>query len=231
MTAFDHSVLVWLNALVNQSATLDQLVYLIANNPLFKGVPVALLFWFLWFWERNDVARRRRRLVATVIVAVVAIGVGRGLALLLPHRARPLHASGLDLDLPTVVPPGALDGWSSFPSDHAVLFFALATSFWLINRTAGLLAVVHAVLVIGFARVYLTFHYPTDILGGLVIGVGLSLLLMAPVSRWLERHRWVERTQRRPELFYPVLFLVIFQMATMFNSARQTLSVMKDVIL
>ena len=62
---------------------------------------------------------------------------------------------------------------SSFPSDHATTFFALAFAFGR-RPVAGLpgLAGVLGVLgvAVGFARVALGLHFPLDVLGGVAIG-------------------------------------------------------------
>lgn len=58
----------------------------------------------------------------------------------------------------------------SFPSGHtAAAFAAVSAMFFVKNRLwipAGILAVV-----IAFSRMYLYVHYPTDILGGIVVGI------------------------------------------------------------
>jgi hypothetical protein len=59
-----------------------------------------------------------------------------------------------------------LSGWSSFPSDHACLFFALATGLCLISPVIGGLALLHASLIVSLPRIYLGLHYPTDVLAG-----------------------------------------------------------------
>jgi undecaprenyl-diphosphatase len=69
-----------------------------------------------------------------------------------------------------------------------VLFFTLAFGMWLASRAAGVLAIAYVALVISFPRVYLGFHYPTDILGGALIGAvicaGFNLQrVRAPIGR------------------------------------------------
>jgi undecaprenyl-diphosphatase len=217
----DTVILDWVNGYVAQSKTFDNFVSLIANNPLVKGVPIAVLFLFLWFLPRTDQNYTRFRLISLLAISVVAIAVGRMAAMLLPYRPRPLHAEMLDLQLPLSVSSTTLGGWSSFPSDHAVLFGALATCFWMVNRWAGLLATLHALIVIAFARVYLTLHYPSDILGGAVIGLVVGLVLMVPVAALVRRAGVLEMAEKWPQYFHPLLFIVLFQIATMFDSARQ----------
>ena len=58
---------------------------------------------------------------------------------------------------------------SSFPSGHTGASFAAAVSIFICNKKAGVAALVLASL-IGFSRMYLFVHFPTDILGGIVVG-------------------------------------------------------------
>lgn len=211
----------WVNGYVGQSDKFDIFVSFLSGNPLVKGVPLAALFLLLWFFPRSDQTSPRLKLTALLVVSMIAIAVGRMAALLFPYRPRPLHAEGLDLQLPVTITPDVLDGWSSFPSDHAVFYAALATGFWMVNRWAGLFVALHALLVIGFARVYITFHYPSDILGGAVIGVAIALVLMWPVAALVRRAGILDKAERWPQYFHPLLFIVLFQVATMFDSGRQ----------
>ena len=63
----------------------------------------------------------------------------------------------------------------SFPSGHTLSSFAAATVIFLGDRRLGVIAVILAA-VIAFSRLYLYVHYPSDILGGIVIGVALGIL-------------------------------------------------------
>jgi len=60
--------------------------------------------------------------------------------------------------------------YASFPSGHAVIFFAVATAVFLFNRKLGIFAFFIALLV-GIARVYAGVHWPIDIVAGGVIGI------------------------------------------------------------
>lgn len=76
----------------------------------------------------------------------------------------------------------------SFPSGHTQASFAAATALFTANRRAGICAFVLAVL-IGFSRLYLYVHFPTDVLGGLVIGIGCGLLSACLIKRAEQRRR------------------------------------------
>lgn len=57
----------------------------------------------------------------------------------------------------------------SFPSGHTSASFAAAWALWANHRGPGWVALLLAGF-IGFSRLYLFVHYPTDVLGGFFIG-------------------------------------------------------------
>ena len=58
---------------------------------------------------------------------------------------------------------------ASFPSGHSSASFAAAVAMVLYNKKIGIPAVVLASL-IAFSRLYLYVHFPTDVLGGIILG-------------------------------------------------------------
>ena len=63
----------------------------------------------------------------------------------------------------------------SFPSGHTTASFEAATVLMLRDKRFGIPAMVLAAI-IAFSRMYLYVHYPTDILGGVIVGVVCALL-------------------------------------------------------
>ena len=63
-----------------------------------------------------------------------------------------------------------------FPSGHASFFSALAVSLFLMNKRAGVFAIILA-LVIGAARIFAGVHTPLDILGGYLLGTLVAVLV------------------------------------------------------
>jgi undecaprenyl-diphosphatase len=82
----------------------------------------------------------------------------------------------------------AADKEYSFPSGHAVIVSAGATSALVLFRDShkkliiSLALSVEAALVC-LSRVYVGGHYPLDVLGGILLGVGIALLFIAVVKK------------------------------------------------
>lgn len=71
----------------------------------------------------------------------------------------------------------------SFPSGHTCASFAVATViFCLLPRKYGVPAIIFASL-IAISRLYVGVHYPTDILGGLIIGVSAAFIAIYLVKK------------------------------------------------
>jgi undecaprenyl-diphosphatase len=113
---------------------------------------------------------------------VVAAGLSALLALAVAHvisgmwdRPRPFEAHHVHLFVSHSSDP-------SFPSDHATAAFAIAIALLLRNRRIGWVAVTMAT-VISISRVAVGVHYPSDVLGGAVIGTMAALALWVPPVR------------------------------------------------
>lgn len=78
---------------------------------------------------------------------------------------------------------------SSFPSGHATFYFALAVGVYLYNKKTGLSYLILAGLM-GFARIFVSVHWPLDIIAGAVLGWATVLMInkaWAPLARFLEK--------------------------------------------
>lgn len=105
-------------------------------------------------------------LIATVIYFLVNdIILKQGLFhLLLPIRPRPFIA------YPDIIPIGQKFYDSSFPSGHMAHTAAILTIL-VANYRKSLLPAIGVLLLMAFTRMHNGMHYPTDLLGGSVLGV------------------------------------------------------------
>ena len=61
----------------------------------------------------------------------------------------------------------------SFPSTHAAIFFALALTIYFLHKKTGYVFMFFA-LIIGLARITAGVHFPIDIFGGFILGIGIA---------------------------------------------------------
>lgn len=78
----------------------------------------------------------------------------------------------------------------SWPSGHTACSFAAATAVFLNNRKWGTWALVLAAL-IALTRLYLFVHWPTDILGGILLGIGCAFAARFLYNMWNQRRQTV----------------------------------------
>jgi undecaprenyl-diphosphatase len=175
----------------------DTLMWIISAKATW--IPLYLLLIGLLVWRYRKPAMTSVKWLQRVpacVVMIVVIGLAVG--------AADFIASGIVKDLvalprPTRVPElecvlhlgnGYRSGRYGFVSSHAANTMAVALLFSLIWRnkiaTVGLMLWVAANC---YSRMYLGVHYPTDILGGLMVGA----LVAALVYAMLVRYRLVEK--------------------------------------
>jgi len=219
MNAFDSSILHFLNRFAQSSWLFDKSVAFVSNN-LLRGAVITASFWWIWFRSGETQSRDREFVLSGFVASFVALPIARALALVLPFRQRPLMDPALGFRLPFGSDESPIVHWSSFPSDHAVLYFSLATCLYFVSRRIGLLAYFYALFVVCVPRIYMGVHYPTDILAGGLLGIGIGGLscmngLRESISRPL--FRWLEKD---PASFYLCFYLCSFLFATQFDPVR-----------
>lgn len=73
----------------------------------------------------------------------------------------------------------------SFPSGHTAASFAAAGALWFSHRRGRVAALILAA-VIGLSRIYLYVHYPSDVLGGAVLGLLCGFWGVFFARKWRE---------------------------------------------
>jgi len=219
-TEIDGVLLLWINQSAGQNGVLDKLILDIADDGLLKGGLFLAAYWWLWFDQKGV---RRREIATAMVAAIGTAALSRLLQVGLTFHQRPLHSPGIGFHMPLSVNPETLNTFSSFPSDHAMLFFALAVPLWNRSRWLGAAAMIWAALVICLPRVYLGYHYPSDVLAGAVLGVLCMVVLSALVARTSFPKRVLQFADFHPAAFYPLAFVLSFELATLFAGTRHLL--------
>ena len=94
----------------------------------------------------------------------------------------------------------ATDGWHytmpfenlkeksfSFPSGHTATSFGAAFGIFYIDKKKGIVPLILAAL-IGFSRIYIHVHYPSDVIGGVITGILFSLIACLIVFKLLGKY-------------------------------------------
>ncbi|NPT59917.1 phosphatase PAP2 family protein [Paraburkholderia elongata] len=223
----------WLIASISNvpihSQGFTHIVEAIVSAYLSKGVVLVALLWWVWFRpegaegpDGEAVRRHNRELVVIAIASgLIALAAGRLLAHNLPFRLRPMYEPALRAFYPEAnVEEPVLRTWSAFPSDHSMLWCAIAMGIFLASRPVGIYALFHAVVLIGLPRIYLGLHYPTDVLAGSALGIGITCVMNARAIRTRIAAPILAFAQRYPGVFYGAAFLLSFELATQFDELR-----------
>lgn len=77
----------------------------------------------------------------------------------------------------------------SFPSGHTAASFAAMTALFLAKMKKIWIAALVLAVLIAFSRLYFYVHYPTDVLGGAVVGILSGIIGYAIVEKIDKRRR------------------------------------------
>lgn len=162
MNPFDLPIFNFLHAVAGRWFLLDWLAILCA---VYLGY--AMLLWFGILIQRERSRKKRIYAVAWwLLSAIISRGIITSALKFFFYRQRPFVALGIDpvfhpMDMP------------SFPSGNMTFYAVLIAPVWYLNRKWGMIYT-GLVVLMGIARMYGGVHWPTDIIGGLVLAAIVS---------------------------------------------------------
>src|SRR6266481_451482 len=165
MTNLDSQLLGFLNGWTHHSALFDFLAIFFANYLVYFFTFVLIFYW--WFGKPKEKVRKATMLAFGSFVlsrGVITEIIRHYFFRQRPHIPRPI----LDLS-------GKIHE-ASFPSGHASAMFALAAAFYFYDKRLGFWLYI-AAIVTGIFRVVTGLHYPSDILGGAILGISVAFLV------------------------------------------------------
>ena len=165
LSYLDRSLFFLLGDLAGRWSFFDVLVIFCADWLQYPLILALLIF----LWRYREPAQKKIFTLGEWITAVVLSRlVITAVIRFFYHRPRPFVAFHLN--------PLVFDSSWSFPSGHAAFFFALAASVYCSHKKWGQW-LFFAAAVISLCRVIAGVHYPSDILGGALVGVAAAYII------------------------------------------------------
>jgi undecaprenyl-diphosphatase len=156
----DTQIFFFLNNLAGQSPLFDKVIVFFASYLAY--LVVAALLVLVFFSHYSKLEKWTILVVAGTASIIARFGITE-LIRVFYHRPRPFSTL---LNVHQLITDTA---WS-FPSGHATFFFALSTAVYLYNKKWGTWFF-GATILITVSRVIAGVHYPSDIIGGALIGI------------------------------------------------------------
>lgn len=144
---------------------------------------IVLVFVLLLYFSKQYGAFKKIHIFLVTAAAVIIARLGIvEIIRFFYHRPRPFFIESTH----KLISNGALfysDTEWSFPSGHSAFFFAMATAIYFYNKRWGIGFFIAAIL-INLSRIIAGVHYPSDILGGAIVGIVTCYLIVFLAKKW-----------------------------------------------
>ncbi|MGC9046861.1 MAG: phosphatase PAP2 family protein [Minisyncoccia bacterium] len=153
----DLTVFNFLHSLTSYSAILNLMFIFFA-----KYLPVLMGLFLIYFILREkNLLFKIFKFLFFSLTSIISYGIFTQTIRFFYHHPRPFVVLNFQ--------PLIIDKTFSFPSGHAVLFISLGLVLYFFNKKAGFWFLILSLLV-GINRIIVGVHWPSDIIGGIIIG-------------------------------------------------------------
>lgn len=217
----DRTLALAANHFAGRSIILDNLLNDLLTTAISNGgVFVAALCWIWFETDETGVHPHRRNVVTALLAVMVVAGALWLLKAFLPFRGRPLDDPNLGLRVPFGVDPATPNDLSAFPSGHTAFFFALSVPLWVRSRWLGAGVTVWTLFAICLPLLYRGDHWPSDIVGGALLGLALMLLFCRLIGATGLPDRVMRFSSTHPSVFYTMAWLLALEIAELFSDIQ-----------
>ncbi len=221
----DIDLLLTLNSLVGSNV--DIRLWDFGNYQVVRGFPIFFSLFALWF--SDNCIKRRSRMLAGLSATCLAVLLSVWLQHHITPHIRPLLDPALHLNIADPQWATVFKRQGSFPSDTATLFFSLAAIIFLENRLVGCLCFLWVLVIIGAIRVVFGWHYPSDIVGSLILGPACVYLFIKIPYLVPLFERALKLFESRMYIVHALLFVFLTEANNLFYGFQQILFIILKV--
>lgn len=156
-----------INGLAGHSRLLDSLMVFLSDSVPYVAVLLMLYLWFIG--NKHKGIKIRYTALYAVFSSIFALLINAVIHFVYYHP-RPFVGHHVHQ-----LVSHAAD--SSFVSDHTVLVFAIAWTLFIRNNPGKYIILLWATMV-GLSRIYIGVHYPFDVIGGILLSLVTSTLVI-----------------------------------------------------
>lgn len=162
MNPFDVTAFNFIHTLAGRWFLLDWFAILAAVYVAY----VLIVAFLVLVAKEKDKKKKAYALAWAALGMIISRGIITPVIYFFYQRPRPFELLGID-------PVFAHAPSASFPSGHMAAYATLVLPVWYLNKKWGVIYSI-SVLAMGVARVYGAVHWPSDIIAGIVLALGVS---------------------------------------------------------